>query len=34
VTPDVVPPCNTGSSGKCESGMTYVRGTGWCRPAS
>jgi hypothetical protein len=33
VTPDVVLPCMTGSSGSCEgSGYTYVSGTGWCRP--
>ncbi len=32
VTPDVVPPCNTGSGGICEPGFEYVSGTGWCRP--
>ena len=33
VTPDVVTPCNTGSSGKCaEKTFIYVSGTGWCRP--
>ena len=33
VTPDVVGPCKTGSSGKCAApGFEYVRGTGWCRP--
>ena len=33
VTPDVVLPCMTGSSGGCDdTGYTYVSGTGWCRP--
>jgi len=32
VTPDVVPPCDTGSGGVCEPGYEYVSGTGWCRP--
>lgn len=32
VTPDVVPPCYTGSSGRCAVGFEYVAGTGWCRP--
>ena len=32
VTPDVVPPCMTGSVGKCDRGFEYVSGTGWCRP--
>ncbi len=33
VTPDVVAPCMTGSSGSCEdSDYRYVSGTGWCRP--
>jgi hypothetical protein len=33
ITPDVVPPCMTGSSGSCdEAEYSYVAGTGWCRP--
>jgi hypothetical protein len=33
ITPDVVPPCMTGSSGSCDgTGFRYVSGTGWCRP--
>ncbi|WLT40337.1 hypothetical protein NON20_24710 (plasmid) [Synechocystis sp. B12] len=33
VTPDVVPPCNTGSVGNCtDKAFVYVNGTGWCRP--
>lgn len=33
VTPDVVPPCMTGSSGSCDGvGYVYASGTGWCRP--
>jgi hypothetical protein len=33
ITPDVVPPCMTGSSGSCDGvGSQYVSGTGWCRP--
>ena len=33
VTPNLVPPCNTGSAGKCEGPrFEYVAGTGWCRP--
>jgi hypothetical protein len=35
VTPNLVPPCNTGSAGKCEAPrFEYVAGTGWCRPRS
>ena len=33
VTPDVVPPCNTGSGGICaDKTFVYITGTGWCRP--
>jgi len=32
ISPDVVPPCNSGSAGVCENHFMYVRGTGWCRP--
>jgi hypothetical protein len=33
VTPNLVPPCNAGSAGKCEGPQfEYVTGTGWCRP--
>ena len=33
VAPNLVPPCNTGSAGKCEGPQfEYVTGTGWCRP--
>jgi hypothetical protein len=33
VTPNLVPPCNTGSGGLCEpASFVYVPGTGWCRP--
>ena len=32
VTPNLVPPCNTGSGGMCEQFFEYVPGTGWCRP--
>jgi len=33
ISPDVVPPCDTGSTGTCDGfGYTYVVGTGWCRP--
>jgi hypothetical protein len=33
ITPDVVPPCMSGSSGSCEDPQyAYVAGTGWCRP--
>jgi hypothetical protein len=33
ITPNLVPPCNTGSSGMCEQpAFEYVSGTGWCRP--
>lgn len=33
ITPDLVPPCRTGSAGKCDDPRyEYVRGTGWCRP--
>ena len=32
VTPNLVPPCNTGSGGICEQFFEYVPGTGWCRP--
>ena len=33
VSPDVVPPCNKGSTGTCkELGYVYEKGTGFCRP--
>lgn len=32
ITPDVVPPCFTGSVGICDSAFVYVSGTGWCKP--
>jgi len=32
ITPNLVPPCNTGSGGMCEQFFEYVPGTGWCRP--
>ncbi len=32
VTPDVVPPCFSGSGGICAEGFGYVRSSGWCRP--
>ncbi|MBL0231762.1 MAG: hypothetical protein IPP76_13665 [Moraxellaceae bacterium] len=33
VTPDVVPPCHSGSGGMCvNKNYQYVSGTGWCRP--
>jgi len=32
VTPNLVPPCNSGSGGVCEQFFEYVSGTGWCRP--
>jgi hypothetical protein len=32
ITPNLVPPCNTGSGGVCEQFFEYVPGTGWCRP--
>jgi hypothetical protein len=33
VSPDVVPPCKTGSTGTCAtSGYRYLTGTGWCKP--
>lgn len=31
-SPDVVLPCNAGSTGICKTGYTYVSGTGWCKP--
>lgn len=31
-SPDVVMPCNAGSTGICKAGYTYVSGTGWCKP--
>lgn len=34
ITPDLVPPCKSGSSGICAAGYRYVSGTGWCRPTS
>ena len=32
ITPNLVPPCNSGSGGVCEQFFEYVPGTGWCRP--
>ena len=33
ITPDVIGPCSTGSSGSCaDARYSYVSGTGWCRP--
>ncbi|KAI9129142.1 hypothetical protein [Acaryochloris sp. CCMEE 5410] len=33
ISPDLVPPCNTGSTGVCPNhGFVYVKGTGWCKP--
>ncbi|MBX3688532.1 hypothetical protein [Dokdonella sp.] len=32
ITPDVVPPCFSGSGGICAEGFGYVRSSGWCRP--
>lgn len=32
ITPDLVLPCQSGSTGICAVGFEYVSGTGWCRP--
>ena len=32
ITPNLAPPCNSGSGGMCEQFFEYVPGTGWCRP--